>query len=120
MACGTGVAKNSSGFNQSSVMQMAILSHASQSLQAQESMAVSAQFRPDGTGPSDEPEEYWDLQALGTIGHWVIEKSSLLPDQWTEWAQWAGKSMNRAFPSAAHSMQALPGMVDMESYGIKN
>lgn len=93
--------------------------HASQSLQAQESMAVSAQFRPDGTGPSDEPEEYWDLQALGTIGHWVIEKSSLLPDQWTEWAQWAGKSMNRAFPSAAHSMQALPGMVDMERYGIK-
>ncbi len=94
-------------------------SYSSQSLQAQESLSESGRFRPDSAGLHDVPEESWDLSALGKIARWVIEGSSLHSDQWIEWMEWSGKSMNLAYPSIAHSMQALPGIGSLEEYGIK-
>jgi serine/threonine protein kinase len=95
------------------------VTYTSQSLQAQESLALSAQFRPENARLGEQAEEFWDIEALGKIVLWVIDQSQFAVDEWREWREWAGKSINRAFPTVAHSMEALPGMIDVESFGVK-
>jgi len=89
------------------------------SMQAQESRVESDRFRPKESGRDDELEETWDLHALGSIVHWVIEHSTRHSDEWIDWLKWAGRSVNFGFPTAALSMEAMPGMEDTAQYGVK-
>ena len=80
-------------------------------------------FRPDNLSESAVPEESWDIQALGKVVLWVLEQVEGGAQQWDDWKFWAGQAtesdLSRAFPSVAHSMQALPGIGDLSDYGIK-
>ena len=80
-------------------------------------------FRPDNMSESAVPEESWDIHALGKIVLWVLEQVEGSSQQWEDWKFWAGQATesdhSKAFPSIAHSMQALPGIGDLSDYGIK-
>ena len=93
--------------------------YTAQSLQAQESLATSAKFRPGNARLGEQAEEFWDIHALGEITLWLINESQRPAEEWNEWREWAGRSVNRAFPTIAHSMQALPGITDVGSFGVK-
>ena len=51
------------------------VSYTSQNSQSQDSLLATANFRPDQVHWTDQPEEQWDLQGLGKIVLWVIEKA---------------------------------------------
>ena len=80
-------------------------------------------FRPDNLSESAVPEESWDIHALGKVVLWVLEQVEDGARQWDDWKFWAGQAtesdLSKAFPSIAHSMQALPSIGDLSDYGIK-
>ena len=80
-------------------------------------------FRPDNMSEAAVPEESWDIHALGKIVLWVLEQVEGSARQWEGWEFWAGQATesdrSKAFPTIAHSMQALPGIGDLSDYGIK-
>jgi hypothetical protein len=90
-------------------------------LNVQDSLAETSKFRPQEASPTDTPDEKWDLGGLGRIVHWVVEKKGLQKDAaWQDWMVWAGQASSAlGFSSVAHSMQALPGMVDVSQYGLR-
>lgn len=90
-------------------------------LNVQDSLAETSRFRPQEASATDTPDEKWDLGGLGRIVHWVIEKKGLQQDAgWQEWMVWAGQASSAlGFSTVAHSMQALPGMVDVSQYGLR-
>ncbi len=95
------------------------VSYTSQNSQSQDSLLATANFRPDEVHWTDQPEEKWDLQGLGKIVLWVIEKSTLSPASWKEWKEWADLSVKNQFTDIAHSMKEIPGMTDLAEYGVK-
>jgi len=80
-------------------------------------------FRPGNPDEPDVPDESWDIFALGKIVRWAIEKAGGKAPQWEQWNSWAKRASAAgqpdAFPSIAHSMQALPGVGDLSEYGVK-
>jgi hypothetical protein len=79
-------------------------------------------FRPGNPDDRDVPDENWDIFALGKIVRWAIEKAGGKDPQWDQWNSWAKRAYAErpdAFPSIAHSMQALPGVGDLSEYGVK-
>jgi len=95
------------------------VSYISQNSQSQDSHVATAHFRPDDVHWSDQPEESWDLQGLGKLVLWVIEKSGLDAKVWQDWHSWAELSVNGQFSSIPHSMKEIPGMADLADFGIK-
>ena len=95
------------------------VSYTSQNSQSQDSLLATANFRPDQVHWTDQPEEQWDLQGLGKIVLWVIEKSPLSEKSWKEWKEWANLSVKNQFTDIAHSMKEIPGMTDLAEYGVK-
>jgi serine/threonine protein kinase len=86
------------------------------------SLEEGDRFRPDNLSESAVPEESWDIHALGRVVLWVLEQVEGNAQQWDDWKSWAGQAtesdLSKAFPSVAHSMQALPGIGDLSDYGI--
>jgi hypothetical protein len=76
-------------------------------------------FRPGNPDEPDVPDESWDIFALGKIVRWAIDKAGGKAPQWDQWNSWAKRASADAFPSIAHSMQALPGVGDLSEYGVK-
>ena len=91
----------------------------SQSLQFLESHKESQIYRPRGKGADNIAEEKWDLYALGGLVQYVIERSSMGDDVWTEWQEWLEKSQRNAFSTITQSMESIPGIGDLTTYGIK-
>ncbi len=87
------------------------------------SLEQGDRFRPDNLGESAVPDESWDIHALGKVVLWALEKMEGSSQQWEDWKSWAiqavESNLSKSFPSVAHSMQALPGIGDLSSYGIK-
>lgn len=90
----------------------------SQSLQYQESLKESQNFRPPNTSLLTIPEERWDLFAMGALVQSIIQKNEKASDEWLEWQVWAGKAVNLGYFTIAQSMEALPGVEDLSAYGM--
>lgn len=95
-------------------------------MDSRSSFLVGEAFRPQGVDHLEMPEERWDLFALGKIGQWVIErikKESADSSTWAEWEDWVSKAIGKngkePFETCAHSMEALPQIGDILTYGIK-
>ena len=87
------------------------------------SLEEGARYRPAGVSERDMPEGSWDISAFGNLVQWAIGLADQDSQNWTEWKAWAkrasGNGQPGAFPSVAHSMQALPGIGDISEYGVK-
>ena len=88
-------------------------------LDAQQSHETGAEFRPNEAKIGNDPEEKWDLFALGQVVRWVIKNSSRAESEWDDWTNWANQAcLGNGFPTVAHSMAALPGIKDLSKFGI--
>ena len=87
------------------------------------SLEEGARYRPTGVSERDMPEGSWDISAFGNLVQWAIGLADQNSQNWTEWKAWAKRASDNgqpdAFPSVAHSMQALPGIGDISQYGVK-
>lgn len=91
----------------------------SQSIQYQDSLKYSQQFRPAGKGVGDIAEESWDLFAMGQLVEYVIEKSHSSEKAWERWTAWSNKCKSGLFNTAIESMEAIPDVGDLSVYGFK-
>ena len=88
-------------------------------LDAQQSHEMGARFRPKEAQAGVDPEEKWDLFAMGQVVRRVIECGERPETEWEDWSEWATRACSdQGFPSVAHSMAALPGMEDLSEFGI--
>ena len=72
-----------------------------------------------GSQAGVDPEEKWDLFAMGQVVRRVIECGERPETEWEDWSEWATRACSdQGFPSVAHSMAALPGMEDLSEFGI--
>ena len=88
-----------------------------------DSRETGDRFRPNDSSDPQIAEENWDIFSLGEIVRWAIKQLETKKPEWDEWKEWAEKAIasgsSTAFPSIAHSMQALPGVGDLGEYGVK-
>ena len=88
-------------------------------LEAQASQNRSSEFRPHKQGWGGSAEESWDLHALGKIAAEILSKMGGDEDR-SDWLAWCSQATGeQPFESAAHSMDALPGVGDISQYGVR-
>ena len=88
-------------------------------LEAQASQNRSSEFRPNKQGWGGSAEESWDLHALGNIAAEILSKMGKDEDR-SDWQAWCSQATGeKPFESAAHSMDALPGVGDISQYGVR-
>ena len=85
------------------------VTYTSQSLQAQESLALSAQFRPENARLGEQAEEFWDIEVLGKIVLWVIDQSQFAADEWRSGENGRVNRLTGLFPPWHIPCRLFPG-----------